>query len=245
MTFWQRFHKQVELARNYERRAKLVNLRAPAQICKMDRQMFVDASKDLKVPAWHLAAVANVESGGRSYDSFGRLKILFEPHIFHKVTKGAHKGLTMPVDWNGQVIDAEVSYRSWRRLTTAQANDDSYFHIYKLDNLARWDLLARLYEVDERALEAASYGAYQLLGRNWFSLGYKSAFDMVESLYDGERANISGVIRFIRVNRILAALRSGDWLKFAKLYNGRGAARSYAVRLRDAANAARQAMGLM
>lgn len=243
MTFWQRFHKQVEIARDYERKAKLVRLRGPATKCKMDRQQYVDAGRDLKVHPAHLAAVANVESRGRSFDPYGRLVILFEPHIFHRVTKGRYKALRLPVDYNGEVVEAEVSYRSWRRLTTPQAADDSFFHVYKLDNTARWDLLARLYEIDPRALEAASYGAYQILGKNWLSLGYRSCLAMVESLYTGEPANMGAMIRFVRVNRILVALRAGDWFKFAKLYNGRGAAHSYAVRLRDAAAHAKQAWG--
>lgn len=245
MTFWQRFHKKVEVARDYERRAALVGLRAPAKKCSMDRQAFLDAGRQLSVDPAHLAAVARVESRGRSYDSQGRLVTLFEPHIFHRVTKGAYKGLRMPVDWQGEVVEAEVSYRSWRRLTDAQAADDSYFHIYKLDNLARWDLMVRLYEIDERALEAASYGAYQILGRNWRSLGYASCLDMVKSLYEGEGANMAAMVRFVRVNRILPALRAGDWFRFAKLYNGRGAARTYATRLSNAVKQAKQAWGLM
>lgn len=245
MTFWQRFHRQVEIARDAERRAALVRLRAPAVKCKMDRQAFLNAGRDLRVDPTHLAAVASVESRGRSYDSYGRLVTLFEPHIFHRATRGQYKGLTMPVDWNGEVVDAEVSYRSWRKLTTSQASDDSFFHIYKLDNLARWDLLVRLYEIDDRALEAASYGAYQILGRNWRTLGYKSSLDMVESLYEGEAENMAAMIRFVRVKRILPALRAGDWYRFAKLYNGRGAARSYAVRLANAVKTAKQAWGLM
>ena len=64
MTFWQRYHKQVELARDAERKADLVKLRGPAVKCKMDRQAFLNAGRQIGVDAAHLAAVAQVESGG-------------------------------------------------------------------------------------------------------------------------------------------------------------------------------------
>ena len=243
VSIWQRINRKRTVAGSMEKAARLSNMRATGER-KLDRQTFIDCGRAYNIPPENIAALCAVESNGYSYDSDGRLKILFEPHVFHRATQGAYNGLKMPVRFNGEIVQAEVSYRRWRRMTTEQSRDPGFFHIYKLSNLDRWDLLIRLYEMDERALEAASFGSFQIVGNNWRQLGYSSALGMVEDLYTGELANIAAAMRFCRMAQIDTALRNGDWLRFARRYNGPAAASTYARRLEAAARRKRLGMGL-
>lgn len=242
--FWDRYRKKTELARDYERAARLISLKAPSTNERLDRQEFIDIGASYGVPASHLAAVTRTEARGKSYNADARLKILYEPHVFHRVTKGKYAGRTVKIQWGDKILDFKFSYRNWKRLTYKQANDPNYFHVYKLNQQERWALLVKLYEIEPKALEACSWGAWQILGENWRSLGYASAWDMVETLYKGEAENFGAFIRFCRKNNVLTALRKGQWLKFGKGYRGRSVGVSYVRKLKVAAKNYQQAWGV-
>lgn len=143
-----------------------------------------------------IRAVAKVESGGAAFDDFGRPKILFERHLFYRLTNGKH-GLT----------------------AFSNPKGGGY-------NEPSWDKLTRAASVDpEAAFAAASWGRFQVLGTHWRALGYPSALELAYSTVTGEAAHYELLARYIEKNGIKHQLRAlstnpEDNRAFAKSYNG-------------------------
>lgn len=143
-----------------------------------------------------IKAVARVESGGSAFDDQGRPKILFERHLFYRLTNGAH-GLT-PF--------SNPKYGGY--------NENS------------WDKLCRAASLDpDAAFASASWGKFQVLGTHWNALGYPSALELAYSTVTSEAAHYELLARYIEANGLehaLAALSDHprDNEAFAKGYNG-------------------------
>lgn len=143
-----------------------------------------------------IRAVAKVESGGSAFDSKGRPKILFERHLFHRLTGGKFS----PAPFSNPV---------------SGGYDES-----------SWDKLARAASLDpEAAFASASWGKFQVLGTHWRALNYPSALELAYSTVTGEAAHYELLARFIEVNGIKHQLRALSMdpntnRAFAKSYNG-------------------------
>lgn len=143
-----------------------------------------------------IKAVARVESGGSAYDNLGRPKILFERHLFHRLTNGAHS-VTSFSDPKG----GGYSEDSWVKLAKAACVDP------------------------DAAFASVSWGKFQVLGTHWKALGYPSALELAYSTVGSEAAHYELLARFIEHNGLkpaLAALsaRPADNVAFASRYNG-------------------------
>jgi hypothetical protein len=157
-------------------------------------------------------AVIAVETGGRGFDATGRLKALFEPHIFYRL---------LGEDNRRAAVRAGLAYRSWG---TRPYPKDSYPRI-----------MAALCIDEERALQATSWGMPQILGVNHKAAGYDSACAMVDAFLAGEAEHLAAMARFIVSNKLDAALKRRDWAAFARGYNGaRFAVNSYDKKLAQA-----------
>jgi hypothetical protein len=143
-----------------------------------------------------LKAVAKVESGGSAFDRFGRPKILFERHLFHRFTGGRF----------GQT--------AWSNPKGGGYNEDS------------WDKLTRAACQDVgSAFAAVSWGKFQVLGMHWDVLGYPSALEMAYTTVTSEAAHYEMLARFIEVNKLTGALKALSTdpernIAFASRYNG-------------------------
>lgn len=145
-----------------------------------------------------LKAVAKVESGGSGFDVQGRPKILFERHIFHRLTDGRWTP-TIYSNPSGGGYNTD----SWEKLTLAACKDA------------------------DAAFSSASWGKFQIMGMHWSSLGYPSPIDMAYSTVTGEGSHYDMLARFIEKNglkRALAQLSTmpADNRLFASRYNGPG-----------------------
>lgn len=143
-----------------------------------------------------LRAVSKVESGGSGFDKSGRPKILFERHIFHRLTDGKWSPAPFSQSNGGGYSDP-----SWPKLTAAACKDA------------------------DAAFSACSWGKFQVLGSHWSVLGYPSPIDMAYSAVTGEAAHYEMLARFIEKNGLkdeLCALSTdpADNRAFAKRYNG-------------------------
>lgn len=149
-----------------------------------------------------LAAVAAVESSGSGFDATGKPRILFERHIFHRMTNGAFS----PASFS-QATYGGYSEPSWNKLADAAGcNPDAAF-------------------------SSASWGRFQVMGMHWRTLGYSSAFDLAASCIGGEVDHFELLARFIEKNGLqdeLAKLSSNPaaCAPFARLYNGPDFARN-------------------
>ena len=87
----------------------------------------------------------------------------------------------------------------------------------------RWDMLDRACEIARAAaLESVSWGIGQIMGSHWRSLGFASVEDLVATARAGVKGQVTLLVRFIEVNRLLTLLNKRDWEAFARRYNGPG-----------------------
>jgi hypothetical protein len=157
-----------------------------------------------------IRAVAKVESAGSGFDIHGRPKILFERHIFYRLTNGK-----FPATSFNQSKGGGYDQDSWDKLTRAAA-----------------------YDVDA-AFASASWGKFQVLGSHWKALGYASPLEMAYSAVTGEAAHFEMLARYVEHFELEQAIRQlstdpDDNEMFARLYNG-PAFRRFAYHLKLAA----------
>lgn len=148
-----------------------------------------------------LHAVLEVETSGGAADRQGRLKMLFEPHVFYRNLKGEKRD---------RAVREGLAYPNWRSGYPA----DSYPRLLKA--------LA----IDETAaLKACSWGLGQILGENHKAAGYPTPQAMVHDFTLDEDNHLEAMIRFIKSKGLHRALVRHDWHAFAHGYNGAGYAK--------------------
>lgn len=161
-------------------------------------------------------AIHDVESSGNPFID-GRPSILPEPHRFSRAT--------------GHRYDAShphISSRKWNKA------------LYPRTQAARWEQLLDMVALNvDAGFASASYGGFQILGENYRRCGFFNpfAFALAESQTEGHQ--LQAFVKFIKGDANLwTALRRGDWVTVAKLYNGSAyAANRYDVRLAQAERA--------
>lgn len=177
-----------------------------------------------------IRAVAEVEAGpeGAFLDS-GEPVILFERHIFSRLTGREHDGAKAPgVPASAAVISAPKGggYGPYsaqhKRLQAAAA----------LNRPA--------------ALRSASWGLYQILGTNHAACGYPSLQRFITAMYRSVDDHLRAFVMFIRHDeRLVDAIRDRDWPTFARIYNGPGYARNrYDAKMAAAYARANAALGV-
>lgn len=123
-------------------------------------------------------------------------QILFERHIFSRLTKGIYDAKFPEVSNPIPGGYGAAGQHQHDRLTVA----------LKLDEGA--------------AIQAASWGIGQTLGENYSEVGYATPQDMLQDMILSEDAQLLAAIREILASNIDGALRSHDWANFARVYNG-------------------------
>jgi hypothetical protein len=169
-------------------------------------------AKVLDVEVAALRAVAAVESAGDGFlpPPSELPKVLFEGHAFHRLTQGrfsaSHPTLSYP-KWTKQFY-SKTSAGEWHRLDQACA----------LDRAA--------------AMQAASWGAFQIMGFNYSLCGFPDVEAFVSQQKAGAPEQLESFAKFISRKVFLEALRTRDWARFAATYNGPGyAANAYDKKL--------------
>jgi len=154
------------------------------------------ARRALGVDLATLWAVMTVETRGCGFLPSRRPVILFERHIFHRITDGR--------------FDAHAP-----DLSNPRAGG------YGAGGEAQHERLARALALDRRAaLESTSWGLGQVMGFNARHAGYRSVETMVRAMTLGENSQLKAMIGFIRSNGLATLLKRRDWKEFARLYNG-------------------------
>ncbi|MBL8551889.1 MAG: N-acetylmuramidase family protein [Hyphomonadaceae bacterium] len=156
-----------------------------------------------------LRAVMEVEGGRTAFAEDGRPVILFEPHLFSRATQRRF-----------DASNPAVSYPVWDRSK------------YPATQAARWAQLSEAYALDpDAALGAASYGRYQVLGRNFTMAGYADVRAFVSDLASSEAKQLTILGATIRGLGLLDELQRKDWAGFARGYNGPAGAARYGEQL--------------
>lgn len=156
-----------------------------------------DAAKALGVNNAKIWTVWDVEASANPFID-GRPTILYEPHIFSRLTKNKFDG-THP----------RISSKKWNK------------KLYPGSQSGRWDQVVQAISLDvDAGLSAASYGGFQILGANFKVCGYDSPWEFVYSQSRNERNQLLAFVGFVEGNGLKTALQKGDWAAFARGYNG-------------------------
>ena len=161
----------------------------------------------LSVKAPEIWAVLAVETSGCGFLPDRRPDILFERHVFHRLT-------------GGRFDDGEISAPSAGGYGPGGAH--------------QYDRLSRALEKDRMAaLKSASWGIGQLMGENFMPCGFPDVEAMVTNMVESEDAQLLAVASFLKASRLDLPLKTHDWTSFARGYNGPDFSRnSYDSRLR-------------
>lgn len=192
---------------------------AARDMLTLTHEDYVSAAARLGCEVAAIKAVAEVESAGRAFLPDGRPPILFEAHVFHRLTKGRHAGAR---DRRG----VPLSVRKWDRA------------LYGRAGAAQYDRLADAAGLDEKAaVMACSWGQFQVMGFNFAALGFPDVDTLREFMEatDTAREHLDLFVRFILLHDLDDELRERRWADFARQYNGPGfAANRYDVKMAEA-----------
>lgn len=154
-----------------------------------------DAATRLRCDVAAIKAVAEVESAGDGFLPDGRPKVLFERHWFSRFTGRAYDN-THP-DISGMLPGG---YEGGK---------------------AEHDRLERAMALDyNAALQAASWGRFQIMGFNHRGAGFPFIEEFIVAMRGSARAHLDAFVSFILKRRFDAAIRRRDWAGFARIYNG-------------------------
>ena len=148
-------------------------------------------------------AVMEVETAGGGFDSKGRPKMLFEPHVFWRELGDGQR--------RTEAVLQGLAYPKWGERG------------YPVDSYPRLELALMIDST--AALRSCSWGLGQIMGFNHRAAGYASPYDMVAAFCDDEAAGLEAMIRFIQSEGLDDELRRHDWSAFARGYNGPGYAK--------------------
>lgn len=149
-----------------------------------------------------LHAFMDVEAAGSGFDSQGRPKMLFEPHVFYRNLSGAKRD---------RAVKEGLAYAKWGAKG------------YPKDSYPR---LVQALAIDESAaLKAASWGLGQILGENHRMVGFATPQSMVTAFMDDEETHLEAMVQFLIASNIADDLKAHRWPVVARVYNGPGYAK--------------------
>ena len=158
------------------------------------------AARTLGCEVAAIKAVAEVESRGAGFLANGEPKVLFEAHIFDRLTGGRYrKGYP------------NLSSARWNKALYGPAGQHQHVRMQRAVALDR-----------EAALQSASWGRFQIMGFNWKLAGYASLQKFVNAMYRSEGDHLDAFVGFVIGRRLDDELRDRRWAAFAEGYNGPG-----------------------
>jgi hypothetical protein len=152
------------------------------------------ATSALSVNAPEIWTVLAVETSGWGFLPDRRPQILFERHIFSRLT-------------NRQFDTSDVSNPQAGGYGPSGANQ-----YLRLANAVALNRTA--------ALQSASWGLAQIMGMNFASAGFTDAESMVSAMSDSEDAQLAAFVAFLQTNRLDQHLQAHNWASLARGYNG-------------------------
>jgi hypothetical protein len=155
----------------------------------------------LALEAKEIWAVATVESTGHGFiPDDGRPALLFEAHWFSKLTgavwDASHPNISSPI-WDASLYGAGGAHQ--------------------YDRLAEAIALNR-----EAALQAATWGMFQLLGTNFALVGFSDIDSFVAAMCDSEGWHLTAFAEYCGAQNLVPFLAGHDWENFKLGYNGTG-----------------------
>ncbi|MEL1266186.1 N-acetylmuramidase domain-containing protein, partial [Pseudoxanthomonas putridarboris] len=184
------------------------------------------AAKELGCEPSLIYAIARQESAHSSFisvDGETIPSILYERHWFRKLTKNAsyeqtHSEICGPAyrrarkNSSGKFIDVKTG-------AEVDAKD-----VYGSSGKPQYERLMTAYGLNEAAaLQACSWGKFQIMGFNYAAAGYGSVKDFTAAMSLGDAEHIKAFLKFAKSNStLLNGLRSKNYELIAEGHNGSG-----------------------
>lgn len=171
-------------------------------IIPLTHAAIIAAAEALEVDEASILTVCEVESRGEGFLSDGRPVILFERHVMYQRLKGDD-------------FDADRLAASYPNLVNPTRGG-------YVGGPAEHDRFRSACGIDETcAIEAASWGLFQIMGYHWQRLGYASPQAFIGCMQKNEGEQLDAFVRFVKADPELhKALKARKWAEFAKRYNG-------------------------
>jgi hypothetical protein len=166
----------------------------------LSSQGLAAAAASLKVHAAEIWTVVGVETSGCGFTADGRPEILFERHVFHRLT-------------GGKFDDGDISAPTAGGY--GPPGTHQYDRLQAAINKAPQDSTVRT-----AALNSASWGLGQIMGGNFIAAGFGNVGDMVAAMSDSEDKQLTAMASFLIRSGLDVPLRTHDWATFASKYNG-------------------------
>jgi hypothetical protein len=167
----------------------------------------IATSYGVDVPA--IQAFAEVEGGSAAFQANGQPSILFERNYFSGKTNGQFD-VTNPDISSPKFGGYLGGTKEYGRLLQAMALDCA------------------------AALQATSWGKFQIMGRSYAQAGFDSVENYVLATMESEKSQFDAAMRFLSKAGLIDHLRKHDWDSLAIQYNGGAFANTYRQKLQDA-----------
>jgi hypothetical protein len=208
-----RYHNDVDGDYGPLTRAAILQALEDGPDTALTLQDYLDSGGRLGCNPAYVLAFAEVEAHGAGFEA-GYPKILFEPHIFSRLTQ--HR------------FDAShpaISYPKWGMRPYPKGANERYQQLLDAVGLDVYGGFA-----------SASYGKFQLMGFNHEACGYDNPWALAIAMAFDEPTQLKAFESFIRRNNLLQPLQNGQWVALARGYNGPAyAANAYDKKLAQAA----------
>ncbi|MHB8209075.1 N-acetylmuramidase family protein [Mucilaginibacter sp.] len=162
-------------------------------------QQFIDAAKALGIETATEQACAQVEGGGLGFygngHNAGKIILKFEGHVFHLFTKGIY-----------DQSHPTLSYKEWTEIYDTDNPYDRFDQAFTLDPHA--------------AMLSTSWGAFQIMGENYSSCGFKTVDAFITFLKLDLDNHLVAFDNYLKSANLVRFLVAKDWAGYAYRYNG-------------------------
>jgi LysM repeat protein len=185
------------------------------QITEIDYEA---AAKELGCEAEVIKAIAKQETGKLEalglggFDKFSRPTILYERHIFSRVTKGVYDAKYPDLSSSKEYLAGTARNKDGEKF-----DDGAHYGLFSW----QYKKLSKAYQLDKEAsIQACSWGKFQVLGANYKICGFSLAVDFAKAMCKSEKEHLNIMVLFCKGNKLEPALKNKDWPAIAKTYNG-------------------------
>lgn len=159
------------------------------------------AAAALGVTPAHIRTVAAVESAGEGFTDDGRPIVRFEPHWFQRLTGGRY-----------DASHPHLSHAYAKRRAHRQPADQAERWRLQLDPALALDR--------DAAVQASSWGMFQLMGFNHRRCGFLTPQAFLNAHWRSEGGQLDAAAAFIKSAGLADELQRRDWAGFAHGFNG-------------------------
>lgn len=176
------------------------------------------AAKELGCEVEVIKSIAKQETGKLealglgAFDKSNRPTILYERHIFSRVTAGAYDAKHPDLSNSKEYLAGTAKNKEGQKY-----DDGEHYGLFSW----QYKKLSKASQLDkEAAIQACSWGKFQVLGTNYQLCGFPSAVTFAKAMCKSEKEHLNVMVSFCKGNKLESALKSRNWQAIAKTYNG-------------------------